>query len=95
MSEGSPSSRLDVLRENERTLRRHIADAEPQVVAALARELRMTVREIAELEAQSPKGQSVADEIAAKRRRKLAAPGGALAAGGVQPRRRQGRNTAG
>lgn len=87
VSSSDPPARLVVLRDNEATLRRLLVDAEPQHAPALARELRATVREIAELEAQRPPEVSVADQLAAKRAAKVAPADRASASRRGQPRR--------
>jgi hypothetical protein len=95
MSKDLSPDRLVVLRDNEATLRRLLVDAEPQHAPAIARELRATVREIAELESQVPQGVSVADQLEAKRRAKLAAADPAPAVRGGKSRRSGGSNRTG
>jgi hypothetical protein len=95
MSKDLQPDRLDVLRDNEVMLRRLLVDAEPQHAPAIARELRATVREIAEIESAKPTGVSKADELAAKRRARLAAADPAPAVRGGKSRRSGGSNRTG
>lgn len=101
MSKGSrsdkpdPPARLVVLRDNEATLRRLLVDAEPQHAPALARELRATVREIAEILAEAPAEVSLSDELAEKRRRRVGAAVDPAPPTRGANRRRNGRVSAG
>ena len=96
MAKIDPPARLAVLRDNEAMLRRLLVDAEPQHAAALARELRATVREIAEILAEAPAEVSLSDELAEKRRRRVGASvDPAPAASRGANRRRNGRISAG
>lgn len=88
-------SRLEVLRENELLLRTALAGADPANVASIARELRATVAEVAELEAAFAPEESIVDKLAAKRAARLAAVNPAPAERRGQPRRRGGEHRAG
>ena len=83
-------SRLDKLRETEQLLRVTLAGADAPNVAALAKELRATMAEIAALEAERPPEVSLADSLAAKRAAKLAAVNSASSERRGQQRRRGG-----
>ena len=88
-------TRLEILRESEALLRRTLMDAEPANVAALARELRATVAEIAEIEAVAPPEVSLAETLAQRRQAKLSAVDSSLSGRRGQPRRRGGEHRAG
>ncbi len=88
--------RLTVLRANAETLRRALELAEPQAVAALVRELRITAKEIEDAERDAPVEVSLSDQLAAARAAKVAAAADSASTGRRgQPRRRGGDHRAG
>lgn len=90
----TPQTQLEVLRESEALLRRTLLDAEPANVAALARELRATVADIAVLEADTTPEIDIVDILAKRRAAKPAADSASANPRKGQPRRRSGEHRA-